>query len=200
MSEASPGVALAARDLADANWRGEPTSRRKSARIACALGVAFTLLLAGSVSAADAVVIGGNGKRGPSVTYAADCKYGSRPYPGYLKVTTWPPKVAGAPSRPGREWVRFRAWLVNPSGYGVGVWTDWSAWLRVRDDTWATWSGTTSLTADWRGNYRMDVAIEWWNNTRRIGWRTHRITDYYYIDEWNTSWGGPFPSCMRQPV
>jgi hypothetical protein len=136
---------------------------------------------------------------GQSAIFPANCKYGSAPYPGYLRVSTRPPNVTGTLSRPGAEWVRFAAWLVDPAGNTVSV-TSWSGWLAAGDGAWATWAGETSLTADWRGNYRIEFRIEWWDQSSRIAWQVRRITDYYYFDEWNTAWGGPFPSCMRQPV
>lgn len=136
---------------------------------------------------------------GQNAIFPASCKYGSAPFPGYLRVSTRPPNVMGAPARPGPEWVRYAAWLVDPAGNTVSV-SSWSGWLQAGDGTWATWTGETSFTADWRGNYRIEFRIEWWSQSSRIAWQVRRITDYYYIDEWNTSWGGPFPSCMRQPV
>lgn len=136
---------------------------------------------------------------GPSQIFPANCKYGSAPYPGYLRVWTRPPQVAGMPSRPGSEWVRFAAWLVDPAGNTVLV-TSWSDWLQAADGAWATWTGETSFTADWRGNYRIVFQIEWWDRSSRLAWKVWRIDDYYYFDEWNTAWGGPFTSCMRQPV
>ena len=189
MSDGSPGVAFATSTLADG--RRESAIRSKRARIACVLGVALFSLLAGSVSSAYA--------RGPSVPFAASCKYGSAPFPGYLRISTRPPKVKGDASRPGREWVRYAAWLVDPARNTVQV-SNWSAWLRAGDGAWATWGGETSFKANWRGNYRIELRIEWWNQSRRISWQTHRITQYYYFDEWNTAWGGPFTSCMRQPT
>lgn len=107
--------------------------------------------------------------------------------------------MTGTPSRPGAEWVRFAAWLVDPAGNTVSV-TSWSVWLAAGDGAWATWAGETSFTANWRGNYRIEFRIEWWDQNNRIAWQVRRITDYYYFDEWNTARGGPFPSCMRQPV
>jgi hypothetical protein len=136
---------------------------------------------------------------GHSAVFGANCKYGLAPFPGYLRVSTRPPNVTGTTSRPGAEWVRFAAWLVDPAGNTVSV-TSWSEWLAAADGAWATWPGETSFTADWRGNYRIDFRIEWWDQSSRIAWQVRRITDYYYFDEWNTAWGGPFPSCMRQPV
>jgi hypothetical protein len=136
---------------------------------------------------------------GPSQIFPGNCKYGSAPYPGYLRVSTRPPQVAGMPSRPGSEWVRYAAWLVDPAGNSVMAST-WSGWLQAADGAWATWTGETSFTADWRGNYRIVFQIEWWDRTTRLAWKVSRIDNYTYIDEWNTSWGGPFTSCMRQPV
>jgi hypothetical protein len=136
---------------------------------------------------------------GQSTIFPANCKYGSAPYPGYLRVSTRPPNVTGTPSRLGAEWVRYAAWLVDLAGNTVQV-TPWSGWLSAGEGAWATWTGETSFTADWRGNYRIDLRIEWWDQSSRLAWQAHRITAYYYFDEWNTAWGGPFPSCMRQPV
>jgi hypothetical protein len=136
---------------------------------------------------------------GPSFIYAANCKYGSAPYPGYLRVSTRPPSVMGTPSRPGPERVRYAAYLVDPAGNTVSV-SYWSGWLPAGDGAWATWTGETSFTADWRGNYRIVIRIEWWDESRQIAWQLRRVTDYYYIDEWNTARGGPFTSCMRQPT
>lgn len=189
MPDRSPGVAFTTRTLADG--RRDPAIGSKRARIACVLGVALFSLLAGSISSAYA--------RGPSVIFPASCKYGSAPFPGYLRISTKPPKVKGEPSRRGREWVRYGAWLVDPARNTVLA-SPWSGWLRAGDGTWATWKGETTFTANWRGNYRIEFRIEWWNQSRRIAWKVRRITDYYYFDEWNTAWGGPFASCMRQPT
>jgi hypothetical protein len=136
---------------------------------------------------------------GLSVVYRAACKYNAAPYPGSLRVSTSPPQVTGTATRPGAEWVRYAAWLVDPSGSTVDV-SSWSGWLAAGDDAWATWTGETAFFADWRGNYRIEFRIEWWDQSSLLAWQVRRITDYYYFDEWNTAWGGPFPSCMRQPV
>src|SRR5215210_1343379 len=50
---------------------------------------------------------------GQSFVYSANCKYGSAPYPGYLRVSTRPPSVMGTASRAGAEWVRYAAWLID---------------------------------------------------------------------------------------
>ena len=75
--------------------------------------------------------------------------------------------------------------------------------MAAADGAWATWTGETAIAADWRGNYNMEFLIEWWDESSRIAWQVHRITNYYYyyyFDEHGTAWGGLFPSCMRQPV
>jgi hypothetical protein len=136
---------------------------------------------------------------GQSTVFGAACKYNSAPYPGSLRISTRPPEVMGTTSRAGAESVRYAAWLVDPAGNTVAV-SSWSGWLTAQDGAWATWSGETAFIADWRGNYRIDFRIEWWDQSRQLAWQVRRITAYYYFDEWNTAWGGPFASCMRQPV
>jgi hypothetical protein len=110
-----------------------------------------------------------------------------------------PPQVTGTSTRAGAEWVRYAVWLVDLAGNTVSV-SSWSIWLGAGDSTWSTWTGETAFTADWRGNYRLVVLIEWWDQTTRLASQVRRIDEYTYIDEWNTAWGGPFTSCMRQPV
>jgi hypothetical protein len=136
---------------------------------------------------------------GQTSFFGAACKYNSAPYPGSLRISTRPPQVTGTASRPGAEWVRYAAWLVDPVGNTVDV-SSWSGWLSAEDGAWATWTGETFFIADWRGNYRIDFRIEWWDQSSQLAWQARRVTAYYYFDEWNTAWGGPFPSCMRQPV
>jgi hypothetical protein len=136
---------------------------------------------------------------GQSEIFAANCKFGWSPLAAYLRVSTRPPRVTGARSRPGAEWVRYGAWLTDSAGTR-SLFTSWSGWLAAADGAWATWTGETSIDANWRGNYNMEFLIEWWDESRRIAWQVRRITNYYYFDEHGTAWGGPFPSCMRQPV
>jgi hypothetical protein len=108
--------------------------------------------------------------------------------------------VTGTSTRAGAEWVRYAAWLVDLAGNTV-MQTSWSDFLAAGDTAWATWTGETSFTADWRGNYRIVLRIEWWDESSLLAWQVHRVNQYNYIDEWNTTWGGgPFTSCMRQPT
>jgi hypothetical protein len=136
---------------------------------------------------------------GQTSLHVATCKYGSAPYPGYLRISTRPPYVMGTPTRAGAEWVRYGAWLVDTAGNTVNP-GSWSGFLAAGDSAWATWSGETSFTHDWRGNYRIMLRIEWWDESKLLASQVHQVNQYTYIDEWNTNWGGPFPSCMRQPV
>jgi len=176
--------------------------RKRGGRLVCVLGLSV-LLLAGSAGPVDALVaLGSAGRLGGTSYYWGGCKYGSAPFPGYLRISTPPPLVTGIASRRGREMIRYGAWLVDAGTGSTIQFSGWSGLLSVRGSRWKTWSGETAFTADWRGNYRIDIRVEWWNRrlTRRIGWRADRITDYGYIDEWGTNWGGPFTSCMRQPT
>ena len=148
---------------------------------------------------AQAYSLGGWGKRGLSRTGAATCKFGVFSTYSLLTLSAFPPWVTGARARRGREWVRYRAYLVNTAENVVNR-TRWSAWLRVRDYRWKTWGGITQLAGDWRGNYYLDYRIEWWSPSRRIGLRDLRIYPYYYYSEHNEGPMGPFTSCLRQPV
>ena len=95
--------------------------------------------------------------------------------------------------------MRYGAWLVDTAGNTVNPGA-WSGFLVAGDSAWATWSGETSFTEDWRGNYRIMLRIEWWDESSLLAWQVNQINQYTYIDEWGTNWGGPFTSCMRQPV
>lgn len=150
-------------------------------------------------STAAAYVLGGHGKQGATSTGSVVCKFGNFRTYGALTLAGNPPQVTGAPSRRGREFVRYRAFIVNTSEHVVAS-TNWSGWMRVRDRRYKTWSGTTTLQADWRGNYYLDYRIEWWTRNRRIGLRDLRLQPYYYYSEHNEGPMGPFTSCARQPV
>src|SRR5262245_61989367 len=126
----------------------------------------------------------------PGQTYLqrGTCKYGSAPYPGYLRTSMPPPHVTGTSTRQGAEWVRYAAYLVELAGNTV-MQSSWSGFLAASDTAWATWSGETAFTADWRGAYRIVVRIEWWDESRLLVWQNYQLNQYTYIDEWNTNWG-----------
>ena len=168
----------------------------------CALALVATFIGAMLVQppSAAAYTLDGRGKQGATRTGPVVCKFGNYRTYGALTMAGNPPRVTGAASRRGREYVRYRAYVVNRSNEGVVTSTDWSAWLSARDSRYSTWNGSTTLSADWRGNYYLDYRIEWWTSTRRIGMRDLRLSPYYYYSEHNEGPMGPFTSCARQPV
>jgi hypothetical protein len=173
-------------------------ARARTGPLACLVAI-FTVAVLLQPSAAAAYVLEGRGKQGATKTGPVVCKFGNFRTYGLLTLAGNPPRVTGAPSRRGREFVRYRAYIVNMSEQVVER-TNWSGWLRVRDNRYRTWSGLTQLSADWRGNYYLDYRIEWWTNTRKIGLRDLRLHPYYYYTEHNEGPIGPFNSCARQPV
>ena len=166
--------------------------------LACLVAI-FTVAVLLPPSSAAAYVLDGRGKQGATSTGWVACKFGVFGTYSLLTLTGSPPLVTGAPHRRGREFVHYKAFVVNTSEEVVAR-TNWSAWLRVRDNRYKTWSGATRLSADWRGNYYFDYRVEWWNKTRRIGMRDLRLRPYYYYTEHNEGPIGPFNSCLRQPV
>src|SRR5205085_1968405 len=100
-----------------------------------------------------------------------------------------------------RTWARFKVWWVDvQNGHSTLATTGWSAWKYVRDTRRYTWPGGDSFTGGWRGGYRADVRIEWWNATRRLGWRAYRVTSYWFYDEYGAGPYGPFSWCAKAQV
>lgn len=167
------------------------------------LGTFLSLVLTVSFLApapAEAAVYAGGGKRGRVSLPTARCDYRVFVRSGVLQVTSAAPTVKGPNIRAGRidrRWARYRLFLMNNAGRVIQTST-YSAWLRVRDDRWKTWSGSTMFSAAWDGApYWIDVRVEWWNSKRQIGWEAHRIYRYLYTDEYNAGPYGPFSSCYR---
>jgi hypothetical protein len=50
---------------------------------------------------------------------------------------------------------------------------------------------------DWRGNYGVDIRVEWWNSKRMVGWRTYRLSAFQYFDQYNVGPFGPLSSCYK---
>jgi hypothetical protein len=150
---------------------------------------------------ASAEVLNGEGKRGRSSTSRGDCWYRNTGLRGFLITRTRPPTATGANLRRrhrDRSWVHYRAELVDAAyGYRTLATTDWSPWIRVRERRRRTWSGLISFEADWRGSYRIDVLVEWWNRTRKVGYRWHRVTAYDYFNQYDVGPFGPFATCYR---
>jgi hypothetical protein len=161
-------------------------------------------LLAGAllipVVPAQAQVTGGAGWRGSSYLPQADCKYSNNGLRGWLTASVSGPSVTGTNTSRRRHyersWARYAVWLVGVYSGSTYAVSNWSSWLRVRERSWRSWNGITALSADWAGDYRLEVRFEWWRNGRRIGWRSHRITSYRYFDQYNVGPYGPLSWCM----
>ncbi len=146
-------------------------------------------------------ILGQGGKRGASAIPRGACKYGNNGLNGFLRTSAVPPAVSGANVRRRAGDVtraRYRAYLVDASqGHATLEVSGWSGWLRVREGRGSTWQGETAFSGGWRGNYRMDVRIEWWRSGRLVGWRAYRITTYNYFDQYNRGPNGPLSSCYK---
>lgn len=153
-----------------------------------------------SLPHADASVLGAGGKRGKAAFYQGSCKYSNTGLRGFLTTTVRAPRVRGANIRRGRDRtsVRHRVYWVNvSSGHQTLAVSGWSSWLRATDSQAVTWNGVSAWDADWRGNYRADIRIEWWKNGRLIGWRADRTDSYRFYNEYNRGPIGPISSCAR---
>jgi hypothetical protein len=166
--------------------------------------VLFVLSFAASAEA-QSYVLTGAGARGSSYLPEGRCKYGNTGLRGILDTGVAPPVVGGANVRARRRnertWVRYRVELVDVNaGHATLITSNWSGWLRVSERATRTWTGFSAFAADWRGNYRLDVLIEWWTSKRRIGWRWHRLERYAFFDQYNTGPYGPISSCHHFQV
>ncbi len=141
-------------------------------------------------------------KRGKATVYQARCKYGVFGPRGVLQVGTRPPLVSGANTkrrtRRERTRVRYRVSVTDAfQGFGTLVTSGWSDFIRVRQSQRRTWTGFTSWDMEWRGNYGLDVRIEWWNSRRRVGWRDYRINAFQFFNQYNAGPFGPISSCYK---
>ena len=162
-------------------------------------------VLCATPAQAQSTVLSGAGARGSSYVPEGRCKYGNTGLRGFLETSVAPPVVSGADRfrrrRRERTWVRYRVELVDANaGHGTLAGSDWSSWIFVGERATRTWPGSTSFTGDWRGNYRLDVLIEWWTSKARIGWRWHRLVSYGFVDQYNTGPYGPISSCHHFQV
>ena len=169
----------------------------RASRASLGLAALVTCL---AVAPAHAYVLASAGKRGASRSSAARCEYRNTGLRGYLTLTAFPPVVRGANLRRGRRdltWVRYKAYWVDGYTGNTLVSSGWSSWRLASDRRRTTWGGSTYWSADWRGNYLLDIRVEWWKRSRRIGWRAHRTGTYYYYDQYDRGPYGPFSSCAR---
>jgi hypothetical protein len=140
--------------------------------------------------------LGRSGKVGQSSTVRGSCTYQMFPSNGVLTLGGLPPQVTGARARRGREWVRYRAYLVNTSERVLQT-SGWSGWNRVSDYQWSTWTGQTFMSGHYSGSYYLDYRIEWWNGTasRRVGVLDLRISPYNYYNQYGAGPFGPLTWC-----
>jgi hypothetical protein len=170
------------------------------------LAVTAVVLVASLAPAsAHGGIVGQGGKRGKSTIYRGDCKYGNNGLRGFLTTSAPSPSVTGANLRRRRKdytYVRFAVWLRDASGGGVLQASSWSSWIRVSDRSGLrTWRGGTEFPPhDWRGNYRLEIGIEWWTSRRRVGWRNAVLTSYNFYDQYNVGPFGPLASCHHTQV
>jgi len=168
------------------------------------LAAAATALLVApqAAPAAPVDVLGASGKRGAAIVHQARCKYGVFGPRGVLQVGARPPVVRGANTRRRtrreRTSVRYRVYITNVfAGNTTLVASEWSGFIRVRQSQRRTWPGFTSFDMEWRGNYGVDIRIEWWNSKRMIGWRAYRINSFQFYDQYNAGPFGPISSCYK---
>jgi hypothetical protein len=166
--------------------------------ITAALALALALAVAAPASAYDLI---DRGKTGRSAAKVGSCKYGVYGPNGILTVGIDSPVVTGANTRRRtrreRTWVRYRVDVTNAGGsYETLMESGYSDFFRVRQNKRYSLPGST-FNMDWRSYYGADVLIEWWNSTRRIGYRWHRLEQFLYFDNYNRGPWGPFPNCSR---
>jgi hypothetical protein len=162
-------------------------------------------LMCATQAEAQSNVLSGAGARGSSYVPEGRCKYGNTGLRGFLDTSVAPPVVSGANRfarrRSERTWVRYRVELVDANaGHATLVESSWSSWILVGERARRTWTGTSAFTGDWRGNYRLDVLVEWWTSSTRVGWRLHRLVSYDFFDQYNTGPYGPISSCHHFQV
>jgi len=166
------------------------------------LWAVMAVLFALAAPQASAYRLSSGGKTGGSTDYRGSCKYGVFGPRGVLTVGVESPTVSGANTKRGtrREItsVRFRVEVTDAfRDHATLTSSGWSSRIRVRQNRSRTWSGLTFQQMDWRGSYGADILVEWWNSTRRVGWRWHRNNSFNYYDHYGRGPYGPFSSCYR---
>jgi len=147
-------------------------------------------------------VIGTAGKTGVATTRQGTCHYLMFPSRGVLRVGIPAPRVSGANTRrrTRREltYVRYRVYVTSAFTGDTLAASNWSGYIRVRQWQMRTWSGLpTTFDMGWSGNYGADIRIEWWNSTRRVGWRAYRTKAFTFYDQYNVGPLGPISSCYK---
>lgn len=169
--------------------------------LVAALGAATCALALFVAAPAQAEVTGGAGFRGSSSVPQGTCHYRNSGLRGWLAVGVPSPAATGvnttSSNHDEQSYVRYAVWLVNYYSGTTQQASSWSSWLSVRERSWRSWTSGTSFNADWRGDYRLVLRFEWWRGTRRLGWRSHRITAYKWFNQYNVGPFGPMLWCKR---
>ena len=178
-----------------------PASRSAALLVGVTLMFAALLGASSAVPTAEAALLSAGGYRGLSEVQAtARCKYSSVGPQGTLATTAFTPAVVGADLRAGVEditWARYRTFLVDSAGNTADA-TGWSGWLRASDQRGSVWTGApATLVGAWRGSYRLETRIEWWNSSRMLGWAAHAVARYQFFDQFNSGPYGPYSRCAR---
>jgi hypothetical protein len=67
------------------------------------------------------------------------------------------------------QWVHFRTKLVDTFSRQTLAYTGWSGWSKAWDNSPAPFSGQQSLRFTGRNSFVVQVDVEWWNSTTRLG-------------------------------
>ncbi len=159
------------------------------------------LLTLAVATQASAYELSDRGKTGRSWAATGTCKYGVFGPRGILTVGVDSPRVTGANTRRRtrreRTFVRYLVDVTNAASNHDTIFSSgWSEWFRLRQSQKVYLPGS-AFDMEWQGYYGADVLIEWWNSTRRVGFRWHRLERFRYIDHYGRGPWGPFPNCNR---
>jgi hypothetical protein len=139
------------------------------------------------------------GAIGPSKTYVGNCRYYD--YWQDIGLTTPAPEVYARNNRAGGgndwQWVRYRVYVINRYTGSTSSPDGWSDWQQAWDNSYARFtrqsSGALHLSAKYPHSYRLEMRVEWWNQTSMLGAVAHRITPYRY--SFGGGWSGNYDYC-----
>jgi hypothetical protein len=171
---------------------------RQKALLIVGAALCLTLILA---APSHAVQYASGGQIGPSSVGQGACKYMRNTVNGWLQIETAPPTIyaRNSWSGSGNDWqlVRYRAFLVNAYNGTVVASTGYSGNAWAGDNTPARFSGITTFSGDWRGNYRVEYRVEWLSSTGAVvGWAAHSFNSYRYFNQMIGPYG-PISSCAK---
>lgn len=184
---------------------GTPSASRPRRPLRAALAALAVIgaLAAGALAAgpASADTYSSGGAPGTYTAYQVRCQYQNRQTSGAMVMTVTPPRVyarnytAGAGND--SSWARYRLFVVNALTGATIQASGYSGWVLATDNVPATWSGTTTFSQAWQGNYRIETRIEWSTSTTQLGWAADRTYQYQYYNMYNVGPFGPISSCVK---